>query len=83
MSETLNDLRGEEGFADKKDECRFENKERFIHYKDLDVVLKYAAELLYKQDLCTREKPGKHVFYELATKKCSCNQCVLSIKKVP
>ena len=34
-------------------------------YSDLDKVMKGAAELLNKQNLCTREKPARSVFYEM------------------
>ena len=35
------------------------DREKVIHYADLAAVVDYTAELLNKQDLCTREKPAK------------------------
>jgi len=40
-----------------------------------------AAELLNKQDLCTREKPQRAAFYEKTD--CTCRPRCLNIKKMP
>jgi len=50
-------------------------------FADLDKVLNGAAELLNKQDLCTREKPGRSAFYELT--ECECRPRCIKMKKVP
>ena len=42
--------------------------------------MKGAAELLNKQNLCTREKPARSVFYEMCQ---SGGPRVINIKKIP
>ena len=52
-------------------EC--DDRTKLIHYRDMTYVVKFAAELLNKQELCPREKPAKHLFYDWSLKNCPCN----------
>ena len=68
----------------REDQQKCYDREKIIHYADLNDVVNYTAELLNKQDLCTREKPAKQEFLKMCVRKCSgCNQRVLSLKKMP
>lgn len=60
------------------------DREKVIHYSDLNAVVDFTAELLNKQDLCTREKPARQEFLKMCSRKTTgSNQRVLSIKKMP
>ena len=50
-------------------------------YKDIDVLMKGAAELLNKQDLCTREKPARAAFLKMS--KTKGRPKYINIKKMP
>ena len=62
--------------------CLPSKKDIAFKYSDLDKVIKGAAELLNKQDLCTREKPARSVFYEMSKCDC-CRPRVMNMKKIP
>ena len=57
------------------------DRTKHIHYCDLNDVVNFTAELLNKQDLCTREKPAKQEFLKMCTTRNG--QKVLSLKKMP
>ena len=56
------------------------SKDVMFQYADLEKLMEGAAELLNKQDLCTREKPQKTAFFEKTDKS---SPRSLNIKKMP
>ena len=60
------------------------NREKFIYKQDLAQIVKWTAELLNKQDLCTREKPAEKLFQKRSARACKITgENIMSIKKMP